>query len=70
MKDPTTRFGLQKFRVKISSYSESGNKYLFIILTGLIIFTVVVNQVYSEKEVEQKESALKKLTAIHKRKTI
>ena len=52
MKDPTTRFGLEKYRVKISAYSEGGNKYLFVILTGLTVFTIMMNQIFSEKEVE------------------
>jgi len=70
MKDPTSRFSLDKYKAKISSYSESGNKYFFVIMTGLTIFTIVTNQVFNEKESEAKESALKRLTQIHKRKTI
>jgi hypothetical protein len=70
MKDPTSRFGLDKLRVQISSYSEGGNKYFFVLMTGLTLFTVMMNQIFSEKEVEEKENALKKLTQIHKRKTI
>lgn len=30
----------------------------------------MMNHIFSEKEVEEKENALKKLTQIHKRKTI
>jgi hypothetical protein len=70
MPDPTERFGLDKFKGRISSYSESGNKYFFVIITGLAIFTVMANQLFNEKETETKESALRKLTQIQKRKTI
>ena len=70
MKDPTSRFHLDKFKARISSYSESGNKYFFVIIIGLTIFTIMLNQTFSERQVTQKETALKKLTEIHKRKTI
>lgn len=70
MPDPTERFGLSKFTAKISSYNEAGLKYFFVMMTGLMIFLVIANQSYSQKEVETKEGALKKLTQIQKRKTI
>ena len=70
MKDASSRFNLGQYKGRISSYSESGNKYLFVILTGLVVFTIMMNDIFSEKEIEQKENSLKKLTQIHKRKTI
>ena len=47
MPDPTTRFGLDKFKGRLSSYSESGNKYFFVIMTGLTIFTILTNQLFN-----------------------
>jgi hypothetical protein len=54
MKDPTKRFNLDQYKGRNSSYSESGNKYFFVIMTGLTIFTIMANQVFSEKEVVEK----------------
>ena len=45
-------------------------KYFYVIMTGLVLFTVLVNQSFSEEEVEAKEGALKKLTEVQRRKTI
>ena len=70
MPDPTERFGLSKYTAKISSYNQAGLKYFFVIMTGLMILLVLMNQSYSQKEIETKEGALKKLTQIQKRKTI
>lgn len=70
MPDPISRFNLDKHKGRISSYSESGNKYFFVIMTGLTIFTIMANQLFNEKETETKEGALKKLTQVQKRKTI
>lgn len=70
MPDPTERFGLDKHKARISAYSEGGNKYFFVIVTGLTIFTILTNQLFNEKETEAKEGALKRLTQIQKRKTI
>lgn len=47
MPDPTQRFGLDKFKVKISSYSEGGSKYFFVIMTGLTVFTILTNQLFN-----------------------
>ena len=70
MPDPVNRFGLDKFKGRISKYSESGNKYLFVILTGMTAFTIISNEFFNEKEIEAKEGALKKMTQLQKRKTI
>lgn len=70
MKDPTTRFGLDQFRGRISSYSEGGLKYIFVLLTGITFFTLITNQIFSQRETEVKEGALARLTQVHKRKTI
>ena len=43
MPDPTERFGLSKYTARISSYSEGGLKYFFVIMTGLMIFLVLAN---------------------------
>ena len=50
MPDPTQRFGLDQYKARISSYSESGNKYFFVIITGLVIFTLLTNEIFNEKE--------------------
>ena len=70
MPDPIERFKLSKYTAKISSYNETGMKYFFVMMTGLMIFLVVANHSFSQKEIETKEGALKKLTQIQKRKTI
>ena len=51
MPDPVERFGLDKFKGRISSYSETGNKYLFVILTGMTIFTIISNELFNEREI-------------------
>lgn len=70
IKDPISRFGLDKFKGKISSYSESNLKYFFVLIAGLTIFTFLTNEMFNDKDIKVKEGALKKLTQIHKRKTI
>ena len=47
MTDHISRFGLDKFRGRISSYSESGNKHIFMIITGLVVFTILMNQIFN-----------------------
>ena len=49
MVDPISRFGLDQHKARISSYSEGGNKYFFVIMTGLTIFTILTNQIFNEK---------------------
>lgn len=70
MKDAASRFGLDKYKARISSYSQTSLKYLFVIITGLTIFTVITTMTFNQREIQAKEGALKKLTQIHKRKTI
>ena len=70
MPDTMKRFNLSEYTGRISSYSESGNKSLFVIVTGLFFLTIFMNQAFSEKQMEVKEGALKRLTQIQKRKTI
>jgi hypothetical protein len=43
---------------------------MFVIITGLVVFTILTNQLFNEKEIETKEGALKRLTQVQKRKTI
>lgn len=47
MPDPISRFRLDQFKGRISSYSEGGNKYFFVIMTGLTIFTILANQLFN-----------------------
>lgn len=59
MPDPISRFNLDKHKGRISSYSESGNKYFFVIMTGLTIFTIMTNQLFNEKETETNKAPSK-----------
>ena len=70
MADPTSRFNLEQFRARISSYSEQGHKHTAFVFFGLMCLWMMMNTLYNEKQQEEHENSLMRLTRIHQRKTI
>lgn len=70
MKDASSRFNLEEFRVKIKTMSNDRISYIFYIGFGLLIFFFGVNSFYSSINKIEKEKALLQMSKIHKRKTI